>query len=223
MAPALAEVLPDRRIVAIDLRGHGASSAPECCYAPDSLAHDVAKAMAGLGIEKADLVGHSLGSMTAAYLAATQPDMVNKLVLISSTPKMPAEPTQWLWDNVPNLPEKIDPDSQFMRDWFNNPNPVPDEFLDRERGEGAKVPQHVWMGVLQGLTALDWTLLAARVKAPVMAMWGDQDALFGKETQDWLKTALPGAEVITYPGAGHNLFWEQPDKAAGDIAVFLKD
>lgn len=221
MAPALAAALPDRRIVALDLRGHGASSAPDCCYGPDSLAHDAAAAMDGLGIEKADLVGHSLGSITSAFLAATRPDRVNRLVLVSSTVRMPAEPTQWLWDNVPTLPNQIDPDSQFMLDWFANPNPVPAEFLDRERAEGAAVPRQVWMGVLQGLTAMDWSLLAPRISAPVAVLWGDQDALFGAESQEWLHAALPDATRITYPGAGHNMFWEQPDKVAADIAGFL--
>lgn len=222
MAPALAEALPGRRIVAIDLLGHGISSAPDCCYGPADLADHMAKAMDGLEIEQADLVGHSLGSITSAYLAATEPKRVNRLVLISSTTRMPAEPTQWLWDNVPGLPEKIDPDSQFMRDWFSNPNPVPAEFLDRERAEGAKVPHHVWMGVLQSLSATDWTLLAPRIEAPVAVLWGDQDPLFGKETQDWLQDALPDASRLTYEGAGHNMFWEQPDKLAADIAAFLQ-
>ncbi len=223
MAPALAEALPGRRILALDLRGHGASSAPDCCYAPDSLAHDVGRALDGLGIERADLIGHSLGSITSAYLAATEPERVNRLVLISTTVKMPAEPTQWLWENVPALPATIDPDSQFMRDWFSNPNPVPDAFLDIERAEGAAVPKQVWMGVLQGLTMLDWSLLAPRITAPVTVMWGDQDPLFGPESQDWVKAALPKADHRTYAGAGHNIFWEQPQQVASDLAAHLTD
>lgn len=223
MAPALAQALPGRRIVALDLRGHGVSSAPDCCYGPDSLARDVGAALDGLGIDRPDLVGHSLGSITAGFLAATQPDRVNRLVLISTTMRMPAEPTTWLWDNVPGLPATIDPQSQFMLDWFSNPNPVPAEFLDVERAEGATVPKQVWMGVLQGLTATDWTQLAPRITAPVTVMWGDQDALFGPESQDQVKAALPKAQHRTYAGAGHNFFWEQPQQVASDLAAILKD
>lgn len=223
MAPALAAALPERRIIALDLRGHGLSSAPACCYGPDSLANDVALALDGLGIDRADLVGHSLGSITSAYLAATRPDRVNRLVLISTTMRMPAEPTAWLWENVPGLPDQIDPDSQFMIDWFANPNPVPEAFLTLERGEAAKVPKQVWMGVLQGLTATDWTLLAPRITAPVTVLWGDQDALIGAQSQDWVKAALPGADHRTYAGGGHNFFWEQPEQVAADLAGILTE
>lgn len=136
---------------------------------------------------------------------------------------MPQGASDWLWDNVPALPDQIDPDSQFMLDWFSNPNPVPADFLDRERAEGAKVPRHVWMGVLETLSALDWSLLAARIEAPVTVMWGDQDALFGPDSQEWVARALPEADRRGYPGLGHNFFWEQPDQVAGDLAAILKD
>lgn len=221
MAPSLAEALPARRILAIDLRGHGASSAPDCCYAPDSLARDIGLAMDALGIGRADLVGHSLGSLTAAYLAATRPDRVGRLVLVSTTTRMPAEPTAWLWQNVPGLPPQIDPDSPFMLDWFSNPNPVPAAFLDRERQEGAAVEKQVWMGVLEGLTAWDWSLLAPRITAPVTVMWGDQDALFGPQSQDWVKAALPEADWRSYAGLGHNFFWEERERVAADLAAIL--
>lgn len=223
MAPALAAALPDRRIVALDLRGHGISSAPGCCYGADSLAHDVEQAMDALGIERADLVGHSLGSITSAYLAATRPDRVNRLVLVSTSVRIPQGASDWLWQNVPALPDQIDPDSQFMLDWFSNPNPVPADFLDRERAEGARVPGQVWMGVLETLSALDWSPLAARIDAPVTVLWGDQDALFGADSQEWVAGALPNADMRVYPGLGHNFFWEQPDQVAADLAAILKE
>ena len=92
----LAPHLGQRRLIALDLRGHGASDAPACCYGVDMLAHDVNGFMDALEIETADVVGHSLGSMAAATLAAFHPDKVDELVLISTAASVPSEASTWL-------------------------------------------------------------------------------------------------------------------------------
>lgn len=217
----VAPYLGNRTIYALDLRGHGASDAPACCYGIDTLAHDLGAFMDALGIEKADLVGHSLGSITVGVFAATHPERVNKLVLISSALTVPAGARDWLWQNVATLQHPIDPNSQFMLDWYYNPNPVDADFLDRERAESAARPQQVWVGVLVGLSLLDWTPLASRIAAPTLLLWGDQDGFFGTAEQDALRKALPGARFEAFAGYGHNMFWEVPEQAGRTIAAFL--
>ncbi|MFO1203922.1 MAG: alpha/beta hydrolase [Tabrizicola sp.] len=217
----LAPHLPGRRLIMLDLRGHGGTAAPACCYGPDSLAHDVAGFMEAMGIETADVVGHSMGSVTAAVLAAYYPAKVNRLVLISTTVAMPAAPTDWLWSNVQTLPDRIDPDSQFMLDWYYNPNPVPADYIDRERAESAATPKAAWMGVLQGLTAMDLSKVAPMVKAKTLILWGDQDGFFDAASQEAVKAAYKGAEYQAYPGYGHNMFWELPDQVGARIMGFL--
>lgn len=212
---------PSRRLIAIDLRGHGGSDAPACCYGPDSLARDIAGFMEAKGIARADVAGHSLGSLAAVTLAALQPDRVRRLVLISTAIEMPAAPTEWLWANVPGLPDPIDPDSQFMRDWYWNPNPVPADFIDRERAESAATPRQTWTGVLESLTIMDLGKLAPRVTQPTLILWGDQDSLFDAASQEAVKAAYPRAEYQTYPGFGHNMFWETPRTVAERINAFL--
>lgn len=219
----LAPELAGRHIFALDLRGHGGSSAPECCYTIMDFRHDLDGFLAEKGIGKVDIVGHSLGSMTAAVFAARHPDKVGKLVLISSAASLPQAASDWLWDNVPQLPEDLDPDSAFMTDWYWNPNPVPPDFLDRERAESAATPRQVWTGVLEGLTMTDWTPYAARIKAPVLLLWGDQDGLFDAATQDHLRTILPDARHETFAGYGHNMFWEAPHAVGAMLETFLSE
>lgn len=218
-----APFLGDRPIYALDLRGHGASDAPDCCYGLDSLAHDVVAFMDAKGIEQADLVGHSLGSMTAAMVAATEPERVGKLVLISSAMRTPQGAGDWLRENVPALEHPIDPNSQFMLDWYWNPTPVDEDFLTRERTESAATPQHVWEGVLNALSITDWSALAPQIAAPTLILWGDQDSLFGAPEQEALRTALPEAQFEAFEGLGHNMFWEQPERAGTLIAGFLNE
>lgn len=219
----VAPYLGVRPIYALDLRGHGASDAPACCYGLDSLAHDVLGFMDAMGIETADLVGHSLGSMTAGVVAGLEPERVNRLVLISSALSTPAGSGGWLWDNVPVLEHPIDPESQFMQDWYWNPNPVDEVFLRYEMRESAARPEQVWMGVLQGLSLADWSFFAGRIAAPTLILWGDQDSLFGAPEQEALRTALPAARFEAFAGFGHNMFWETPETAGALIAAFLSE
>lgn len=77
----LAEQLPERRVVAVDLRGHGYSE-----WEPpwDLATHvgDLLETAAALGIERADWMGHSFGGRLALELAAGEPERVHRLVLL---------------------------------------------------------------------------------------------------------------------------------------------
>jgi pimeloyl-ACP methyl ester carboxylesterase len=217
----VAPYMKKRRLLAIDLRGHGKSDAPDCCYAYTDFADDASLFLDAMGIAKADVIGHSLGSLTAQLLAAQHPDKVRNLVLVSSTTAIGGGPGSWLWDNVMPLTAPIDPESQFMKDWYANPNTVDEDFLTRERTESAAVPIHVWRGVLWGTVIDDLTPIAPLVKAPVLVLWGEKDGLFDLTHQEKLEKAYPDAVFQVFSGAGHNMFWEFPDKAASLINDFL--
>ncbi len=219
----IAPYLKDRRLFAIDLRGHGKSDAPDCCYGYTDFANDAALFLGAVGVAQADVIGHSLGSMTAQLLAAQHPEKVRRLVLISSTTAIGGGPGSWLWDNITPLQPPIDPESQFMKDWYWNPNPVDEDYITRGRTESAATPIHVWKGVLWGTVVNDLTLTAPLVKAPVMVMWGDQDSLFDLSHQEKLEKAFPEARFEVFAGAGHNMFWEFPQRSAEIIDDFLDE
>lgn len=213
--------LGERHVYALDLRGHGGSAAPACCYGLDALAHDLAGFMEAEGIARADLMGHSLGSMAAAVFAAQHPEKVDRLLLASTALSIPQASTDWLWANVPPLTAPIDPESEFMLAWYWNPNPVDEDFLSRERAESAATPLTVWNGVLRSLTLSDWSGYAGRIAARTLVLWGDQDSLFDAASQERLRAALPDAEYETYPGRGHNMFWESPEEVGARLTAFL--
>jgi len=214
----------DFRLIVVDLRGHGASEAPECCYALQDMAYDMRLLLDHLGVERASLVGHSLGSMVGQVFAQLYPERLDKLVLIASAASAAgaAGPGSWLWDNVTVLSAPIDPESQFMRDWYSNPNPVDEDFLTRARTESAAVPLHVWNGVLYELATSDYGRLSSLIRAPTLIVWGAKDSLFDAASQEALRKAMPEATFKTFDALGHNLAWEDPQAVAGEIAAFLQ-
>ncbi|HVS64970.1 MAG TPA: alpha/beta hydrolase [Thermoanaerobaculia bacterium] len=99
---ALAARRPDLRLIAYDLRGHGASAlpdparcapAPEQCFTLAELAADAVGFLDRLGIERAHVVGHSLRSMVAQELAITAPQRVDRVVLIATAVRTAGHPT----------------------------------------------------------------------------------------------------------------------------------
>jgi pimeloyl-ACP methyl ester carboxylesterase len=223
-SPVADQLAKSFRLIAVDLRGHGKSGAPDCCYTLAAMASDVALVMDHFGMERASVVGHSLGSMVAQVLAQRYPERVEKLVLVSTgmSATALAAPGGWLWENVMALKDPIDPNSQFMLDWYANPNPVDEDFLTRERSESAAMPTKAWRGVLIELATNEYGKLASLIEAPVLVIWGGKDGFFDAASQQAVKAALPKAEYRDFPELGHNLFWEKPELLAETIAEFLK-
>src|SRR5882724_5414946 len=73
------------RLILVDIRGHGQSSKPECCYSRLDFAYDIKLLLDALSVEKADIVGHSLGSIIAQTFAEYWPERTSRVVLIAST------------------------------------------------------------------------------------------------------------------------------------------
>jgi pimeloyl-ACP methyl ester carboxylesterase len=213
------------RLIVVDIRGHGRSSKPECCYTRLDFAYDIKLLLDSLHVGRADIVGHSLGSMIAQTFAEFWPERTRKVVLISSTggppPGAPAPKLEFA-EQIRKLREPIDPDSPFMIAWWSSPTPVNEEFIRRERLDSARIPLGVWIAVLdQGLGPLDLQATLPRLRAPCLLLWGEADPIFGADARASLRAALPAARVKVYPGLGHNPFWENPRAVAADVDAFL--
>lgn len=214
-------------LILVDLRGHGSSSAPECCYTRYDFAYDVKLLLDTLHLPRVNLVGHSLGSMVAQTFAERWPERVTRVVLIASSGgarkdiiSMPAK-----FDfrrEIAKLKEPIDPDSQFMVDWFSSPRQSVDaEFVRKMRIRGAAVPLRVWHDVVdQGLSD-DLQRTLPLLKAPALLIWGSEDPIMQEDVRQSLREALPNAQVKIFPGLGHNPFWEVPKAVSKTINRFL--
>src|SRR4051812_16829318 len=82
-APLLPELTAGRRVIAVDLQGHGGTAGVDRPLRPEVLADDIAAVLDPLGLEQADVMGYSLGGIVALRLAIQHPARVRRLVLVS--------------------------------------------------------------------------------------------------------------------------------------------
>jgi pimeloyl-ACP methyl ester carboxylesterase len=228
--PLLPYLSKKHRLILVDIRGHGQSSKPECCYTRLDFAYDIKLLLDELGVAKADVVGHSLGSIIAQTFAEYWPERTRRVVLISSTggwpPGRPRKTAQFDYAaEIRKLKEPIDADSPFMVAWWDSPTPVDPDFIRRQRKDAASIPLRVWLAVLdQGLAADAYADLQGtlpRLKAPTLLIWGSKDPIMEPEVRQSLRDALPDATVKVFDGLGHNPFWEDPRGVADVINAFL--
>jgi len=129
-----------------------------------TFAYDLRLLLDALHVERADVVGTSLGSLIAQAFAENWPERTRRLVLQSSTggplPACESEPTGEAAFDFRNailaLRDPIDPESPFMIAWYTSTAPVDAEFLRRQRRDAAAIPVRVWLAILdQGLNLRD--------------------------------------------------------------------
>jgi len=179
---------------------------------------------------QAFIAGWSLGGMIALETAAHRPDLVDGLVLISSTAKFRADKKWTSGVAVGALRAmqtmfKSDPRG-VLRQFFKN---VAFQLEANNETLALKIEMACAMNPLElsaGLEYLSETDLrneAAKVNIPALILHGKQDAMIPVEAGLALKKLLPVSEIRVYDNYGHGLPWQNPRAIAEDIKGFLKE
>ncbi len=214
--------LPDwMRAIAVTQRGHGDADRPAIGYRTQDFADDVAALMDALGVEKAVVVGHSMGGSIAQRFAIDHQARMLGLVLIGSRASWHRHPgVLALGEAVARLSDPVDPD--FVREFQLSTlaQPVSPAYLDAVVAESLKLPARVWRASFDCVFQADHTAELGSIAAPTLLMCGGRDD-FARDEQDTLAAAIPGASQLIYPDAGHALHWEEPQRFAADLAAFV--
>ena len=209
---------PGRRAIALDLRGHGDSDKPACGYAMQDFTLDLLLFMDALGLDKVNLVGHSMGSFIAQLFAASYPGRVERLVLISSAPYTAGNAA--LREIKPYVDLLRDPiDREFAAKFQAPSNPVPTDFMEMIVSESMKVPARVWQSVLSGLLEVDHSPILRDIAVPALIVWGNLDQVFTRRDQEVLLAGIADSKLKEFD-AGHALHWEKPKEMAEAIEDF---
>jgi lipase len=218
---ALATRLEGRRVVGLDLRGHGRSTW-EAPWDVETHVADLLETAAALGIESAAWVGHSFGGRLVAELALRRPDVVDRAVLLD--PALHVAPPE-----ATTRAGVMRPDTSFAS---------PDEAIDARLADGSlfttpralledeaaahleQGPDGRWRWRFSPLAVIAaWSAMASTAPslpaAPTLVVLGERS---------WIPNELPdrpGLEVVRVPG-GHSVLWDDFDATAEAVASFLQ-
>jgi 3-oxoadipate enol-lactonase len=224
--PVLEPLAEAFTVAAFDNRGFGASDRPPGPYTAEELAADALAVLDAARIERAHVVGASLGGMVAQELALAYPERVDRLVLACTTPggdaafPMPAR-TVSLMLEAPAMP----PDVALRRFVVNAVGPGgSEELIDRIVAYRTSNPPDAagWQSQAAAGAMHDALDRVEEIKAPTLVVHGSEDAVVDPRNADLLADRIPGARVERLPGCGHLPFWEEPETFASLIREFLR-
>ncbi|HEX4335223.1 MAG TPA: 3-oxoadipate enol-lactonase [Polyangiaceae bacterium] len=212
------------RVLRVDLRGHGASTAPAGPYSLEQLAGDVLRAADAACIPRFHYCGISLGGMVGLHLASAHPHRVHGLVAANTAAKIG---TAQGWEDRCTAARATGfapmADGVLAR-WF-----APG-FAEREptRFENARrvllaTSVEGYVGCCQALAQADLTAALGQITAPALVIGGDLDVSTPVVDSEALHAGIGGSRLLVLPGAAHlsNLDASEPFDAA--VTSFLGD
>jgi len=204
-APQVAVLKARYRCIAWDERGHGQSATGVCApFSYYDSADDLAALLAQLGIKQAVLVGMSQGGYLSLRCALTHPEIVLALILIDT-------------QALPEDPAKMPLYQAMLQDWVANglseqSAATIEHIILGQQWPGAAAWREKWKKVapadlLQSFQTLgtrdDISDRIGRIAVPALVIHGDNDRAIELSRAKAMADALPNAQIVVVPGAGH--------------------
>lgn len=235
----VAALAPDHTVHAIDLPGFGASSKPLASYDPGFFARHVLRLMDALAIDRADLVGNSMGGRVALETGLLAPSRVRTLSLLAPSmafrrgrelvplarvmrPELAVLPPvfrpQQIRDSFWRMiarPDRVDPALADI---------AADEFLRTHRSAAARIAfyaaaRQIYLEAPHGPNGF-WTRLEM-LRPPALFVWGGEDRLVPARFSRHVGEALPEATQVVLPECGHVPQIELPEQTHELLREFI--
>ena len=206
-------------LLLFDNRGIGESDAPPGPYTAEELAADAVQVLDEAEVERAHVLGTSLGGMVAQELALSYPRRLDKLALACTTPGGPrAHP-------MPARTVALMTSGATLREFVENalvPDPRP-ELVERILAHrlATAQPAEAWAAQAAAGAAFDAYERLGSVAAPTLVLHGDGDVVVDPRNGELLARLLPHASLEVFPGTGHLFFWQQPERFVRVVEEFL--
>jgi len=235
-APLATVLAKDHRVVVPDLRGMGLSSKPANGYEKKAQAGDIRAVLERLGIDKADVVGHDIGTMVAYAYAARYPDKTTRLVVMDAP--VPGVPP---WDQIVRSPQlwHFDfggPDAErlvkgreriyldrFWNDFAGDPRKIDEgtrtHYARLYARPGAMRASFAQFRSIRQDSVDNAESIKAKLTMPVLAIGGEKS--FGANEAVVMRNAATNVTELVVPGSGHWLMEEAPGVTVTAVRDFL--
>jgi pimeloyl-ACP methyl ester carboxylesterase len=227
--PVLLPLVERFSVVCFDNRGIGESDAPPRPYTVAEMAGDAVQVLDEAGVERAHVVGTSLGGMVAQELALAYPERVDRLVLACTTPGGPkAFPMPQQTVALMAEAATLEPAVALRRFVENALAPATvaarPEVVDRimaHRLATAQAPA-AWAALATAGATFDAYDRLGGLTAPTLVHHGDEDVVVDPRNAELLVGLLADARLERFPGTGHLYFWEAPERFVASVSAFLE-
>ncbi len=229
MVPFLAQ---GRRVITFDNRGVGQTDKPEGPYTAQMLADDTAGLLQELGIERAAVMGHSMGGFIAQALVLSRPDIVNELILSATNfggsnhipvsqeamavlSDMTADPVERLRRGIAIscAPGYAEANPEFVQCWL--------DYRIEHPIEPAPYQAQIAIGLSLMTAEASFEPRLKEVQAPTLILFGEHDKVVPPGNAELLAREIPNNSIEILPGAGHFFPFEVPEKASAAVIAFL--
>ena len=230
----------NRRVIALDMRGHGESDKPAGGYRIQRLAKDLDEVIAALGLTSVDVLGHSMGSSVIwSYLDLFGPKNLRKLVIVDQAPMVAALPAWTAEDKTRYgclLPDvqavagfcdavrattTVDGTMGILKGMFTAAFPEKDLRWIAE--ENLRMPRPHAADLLFDHCLADWRDVIAATRLPSLVV-GGRKSIFSAESQEWIASVNPNARAVIFEeseGGGHFMFYENAERFNAEVDRFL--
>jgi len=215
----------EHTVVRYDARNHGLSST---ATEPWSHRDDLRLLLDGLGIERATLVGESLGARTSIDFALTWPDRVDRLLLGAPGASGMTHRDPFILDQLArmgaarSIDEVVEP---VLRMWVDGPNRQPEQIDPELRAFCRRIKTDTFTRHMRGwgiqpveVGAID---RMAELAMPITVVLGALDSSDIYDVVDRITKDAPRAELVTLPDTGHAVHLEQPDRFSEILRAFI--
>lgn len=230
----------DRRVIALDMRGHGESDTPDHGYRIARLSRDLHDVLAALDLAEVDVLGHSMGcSVIWSHLDLFGGERLARLLLIDQAPAVTGRPN-WSEEErldcgclMPSATElygfcdavraadDAEAEADLLAGMFTGAMPR-DELL-WIAAENLKFPRTHAADLLFDHCMLDWRDVIRRIDRPTLVV-GAAKSIFPARSQEWIAEQIPGAELRIFAedeGGSHFMFYENPEAFNALVRDFL--
>lgn len=218
---------PHARVVTMDLPGHGISEVKGEKHSMEFLAESVVGVLDNLDVEKATIVGHSLGGYVALAMAELHPERLEGIVLLHSSPNPDSEA------KLKDREREINLVKGGKKDLFALTAPsagFAQDHLDKFKEEVEFLTEQIYItedlgiiAILRGMSERkDQNEMLRNSPIKQLFIFGRKDSYIPTEVAEELAQSHPQAKVVWLDNSGHLGFFEQPKECAQAIVDFIK-
>jgi pimeloyl-ACP methyl ester carboxylesterase len=233
VAPALRSRI---RLRAFDQRGHGLSDWAESVedYTRDQMVSDIERIVAGLGLRRSVVIGHSMGGMNAMTFAARHPEQVRALVLVDVGPEVSVDGASAVAQFVagPYELESLDAWVEHTHTYYpyRSKQRIRERLAVslRETKQGklakrfdARFHEGRFEGVTRGHEEL-WDV-ARGLRCPTLLVHGGASPVLTRGMAERFAGAVKHVRLLSIPGAGHSVAGDKPEAFASAVGTFLDE